>query len=133
VILADLAIVALVLLFAWVLGGVLLRLGGIAVALAGAVGVAASGNPNGVLVFAVGAALWLAGHWHWALRHGCFKSPLAGLLFGRWAPPMLNPTRSRAEGGVADPLEGTSWVRGSARGEVSRGVDRREADPGEGN
>lgn len=94
-ILVDLAILALALLFAWVLGGVLLRLGGIAVALAGAVGVAASGNPNGVLVLAIGAALWLAGHWHWALRHGCFKSPLAGFAFGRCAPAWLDPTRDQ--------------------------------------
>ena len=93
--LAELAILALVLLFAWVLGGVLLRLGGLAVALAGAAGVAVSGNPNGVLVFALGAALWLAGHWHWALRHGCFKSPLAGFAFGRCAPAWLDPTRGR--------------------------------------
>ena len=92
-ILADLAILALALLFAWVLGGVLLRLGGLALALASAVAVAVSGNPNGVLVFAIGAALWLVGHWHWALRHGSFKSPLADLLLGRCAPAWLDPTR----------------------------------------
>ena len=91
-ILASLAILALVLLYAWVLGGVLLRLGGFALALAGVAGVAASGNANGVLVFAIGAALWLAGHWHWALRHGCFKSPLAGFAFRRCAPAWLDPT-----------------------------------------
>jgi hypothetical protein len=96
VILADLAILALALLFAWVLGGVLLRLGGLALALASSVGVAVSGNPNGVLVFAIGTALWLAGHWHWALRHGYFKSLLAGFAFGRCAPAWLDPTRDRA-------------------------------------
>jgi hypothetical protein len=112
--LAELAILALVLLFAWVLGGVLLRLGGIAVALAGAAGVAVSGNPKGVLVFAIGAALWLAGHWHWALRHDRFKSPLAGLAFGRCAPAWLDPTRDQ------EPVEASERGRDEGGGRDER-------------
>jgi hypothetical protein len=80
-ILVDLAILALVLLFVWILGGLLLRIGGLTLALAGAATVALSGNANGLLVFAIGAALWLAGHWHYALRHGEYKSPLAPSSF----------------------------------------------------
>lgn len=92
-ILVDLAIVALGLLFVWVLGGLLLRLGGLILALGGAGLVALSGNANGILVFAIGAALWLAGHWLYALRHGQYKSPLADFLFYRCAPAWLDPTR----------------------------------------
>jgi hypothetical protein len=44
-----LAIVAPGLLFAWVLGGLLLRLCGLALALAGAGVIALSGNANGIL------------------------------------------------------------------------------------
>lgn len=95
-ILLDLAIVALAFLFVWVLGGLLLRLGGFILAVAGAVVIALTGNPNGILVFAIGAALWLAGHWHYALRHHEYKSPLAGYVFLRWAPAWLDPTRDWA-------------------------------------
>jgi len=28
----------------------------------------------------IGAALWLAGHWHYALRHDDYKSPAGSLL-----------------------------------------------------
>ncbi|HEX3563222.1 MAG TPA: hypothetical protein VHU24_10325 [Solirubrobacterales bacterium] len=89
----DLAIVALGLVCLWVFGGLLLRLSGLILSLAGAGVVALSGNANGILVFAIGAALWLAGHWLYALRHGQYKSPLAELLFCRCAPACLDPTR----------------------------------------
>jgi hypothetical protein len=89
----DLAIVALSLVCLWVFGGLLLRLSGLILSLAGAGVVALSGNANGIVVFAIGAALWLAGHWLYALRHGQYKSPLAELLFCRCAPACLDPTR----------------------------------------
>jgi hypothetical protein len=92
-ILVDLAIVVLGLLFAWVLAGLLLRLSGLILALAGASVIALSGNANGILVLAIGAALWLAGHWLYALRHGQYKSPLADFLLCRCAPAWLDPTR----------------------------------------
>ena len=38
---------------------------------------------DGIVVFAVDAALWLAGRWHYTLRHGHYKSPLAGFFFCR--------------------------------------------------
>ena len=93
-ILADLAFVALGLVAVWVVGGVLLRLSGIVLALGGIGLVALSGNANGLLVFAIGGALWLAGHWLYALRHDEYKSPLADLLFYRCAPAWLDPIRN---------------------------------------
>ena len=94
-ILADLAIVALVFLGAWVFGGLLLRLSGLALALAGAVVLATSGEANGILAFAIGALLWLAGHWLYAIRHLEYKSPLADFLFCRCVPDWLDPARDR--------------------------------------
>lgn len=75
--------VALGLLFAWFLGGVLLRLGGFVLAVAALVVLALTGDGNSIVVFAIGAVLWLMGHWHHALRHGDYKSPWATFLFCR--------------------------------------------------
>ena len=88
----PLAIAALGLLGAWLIGGLLLRLAGPLTVLAGTLGVVALGDAEG-LVAAIGVVLWLAGHWHYALRHQEYKSPLARLLFCRWAPAWLNPSR----------------------------------------
>lgn len=84
------------LLALWLLGGVLLRIGGLFLILAGSFGVGLQHNASGVLVLAIGALLWLAGHWHYALRHHEYKSPLAGYVFLRWAPAWLDPTRDWA-------------------------------------
>ncbi len=95
------------LLVLWLLGGVLLRIGGLLLALAGSFGVGLQHNASGVLVLAIGALLWLAGHWHYALRHHEYKSPLAGYVFMRWAPGWLDPTRDWAlpiaDGEAVDP------------------------------
>ena len=84
------------LLVLWLLGGVFLRIGGLLLVLAGGFGVGLQRDPNGILVLAIGALLWLAGHWHYALRHHEYKSPLAGYVFMRWAPGLLDPTRDWA-------------------------------------
>lgn len=76
----------------WLLGGILLRVGGLLLVIAGALGVALQRDPDGILVLAIGALLWLAGHWHYALRHHAYKSPLARYAFCRWAPEWLDPT-----------------------------------------
>lgn len=93
---AFIAISALVLLIAWVLGGLLLRVGGALLALAGLVGVAVSGDASGLPVSALGLVLWLAGHWQYALRHQELKSPLARQVFCRWTPAWLDPTHGWA-------------------------------------
>lgn len=80
------------LLASWLLGGVLLRIGGLLLALAGGFGLALQHDASGALVLVVGALLWLAGHWHHALRHQAYKSPLARHVFSRWAPAWADPT-----------------------------------------
>lgn len=76
----------------WLLGGVMLRIGGLLLVLAGGIGVGLQHDANGLLVLLIGALLWLAGHWHYALRHHEYKSPLAGYVFLSWAPAWLDPT-----------------------------------------
>jgi hypothetical protein len=71
----------LALICGWIFGGIALRLGGALIAVAGLLGLSLSGNPNGLLAFAIGVCLWLAGHLHFRLRHGAFKSALAERLF----------------------------------------------------
>ena len=73
-------VIGLALIGAWVFGGIVLRLAGGFLALAGLIGLGLSGNANGLLVFVLGACLWLAGHLNFRLRHGVFKSVLAERL-----------------------------------------------------
>jgi hypothetical protein len=89
---ATLGILILGALALWFLGGFVLRLVGLVIFIAGAAGVA-SGNTEGILVAALGALGWLAGHWHYALRHQEYKSPLARRLFFRRPLAWLDPTR----------------------------------------
>lgn len=43
----------------------------------GLIGLSLNGDACGILVFALGACLWLAGNLLFRLRHGAFKSALA--------------------------------------------------------
>ena len=54
----------------WIFGGIALRLGGALLVIAGAAGLAITGDASGLLLVALGAAAWSAGHLHYALRHG---------------------------------------------------------------
>lgn len=78
--LSVIGLLAPALFCAWTFGGIVLRLGGAVIALAGLLGMSLTGSASGVLVFALGACLWLAGHLHFRLRHGAFKSALAERL-----------------------------------------------------
>lgn len=72
-------------------GGLLLRLGGIATATTGLL-LAAARHPIGLLLAPLGVLLWTAGHWHYALRHHTYKSPLARRLFLDVLPTWADPT-----------------------------------------
>lgn len=80
-ILSILGTALLVALGFWIFGGFALRMGGALLVLAGAVGLASTGDANGLLLVALGAALWWAGHLHYALRRGAWKSAMAQRLF----------------------------------------------------
>ena len=78
--LSTVGILILALICAWAFGGIALRLGGSLIAFVGLAGLSLGGEASGILVFAFGACPWLAGHLHFRLRHGAFKSVLAERL-----------------------------------------------------
>lgn len=80
----------------WLLGGIVARLGGLLFVLAGTAGLALNPNAGAVLLIGMGALMWLLGHWHFAMRHHEYKSPLARYVFCRWGPAWLDPTRNWA-------------------------------------
>lgn len=66
----DIAIGLLVGLLAfWLLGGPLARLGSLMPVLTRAASLALDPRVGAAQLIAVGAAAWLAGHWHYASRH----------------------------------------------------------------
>jgi hypothetical protein len=77
----------------WIVGGVLLRAAGLIIAVLAALNLAIVGDPLVIPLFVVGFALWLVGHWHYALRHHGYKSPLARRIFCQVLPRRLDPTR----------------------------------------
>jgi hypothetical protein len=87
----TIALLALALISGWTLGGLLLRLGGLATVLLGLL--IALTHPAGLALAAVGGLGWLAGHWLYALRHHTYKSPLAPRLYLQVLPARLDPIR----------------------------------------
>ena len=65
----------------WLFGGLLARWTGALLVIAGSVGIASTGDANGFLLVALGAALWLAGHLLYRVRRGIWKSVLAERVF----------------------------------------------------
>lgn len=74
---ATIGVAILALLGFWMLGGVVARWGGALLVAAGAVGLATTGDGDGLVLVVAGAALWLIGHLHFWLRRDAFKSALA--------------------------------------------------------
>jgi len=64
----------------WLFGSLLARWAGALLVVAGSVGLASIGDPNGFLLVALGAALWLIGHCLYRMRRGAWKSALAECL-----------------------------------------------------
>lgn len=77
----------------WLFGGVFLRVVGIIFVIAGVVNLLTLGNPIALFMVVLGFVMWLAGHWHFALRHHDYKSPLARRIFLQVLPPRYDPTR----------------------------------------
>lgn len=71
----------------------LLRFGGLVVAIFGVLVLAVDHSLAGIILLAVGVLLSFAGHWHYALRHHVYKSPLAQRIFQQALPARLDPTR----------------------------------------
>ncbi|HEX3391581.1 MAG TPA: hypothetical protein VHS55_03370 [Solirubrobacteraceae bacterium] len=77
----------------WLLGGVVLRVGGALLAFGGLLCTAMTGSPSAALLTVLGALAWLAGHWLYAVRHHEYASPLARRIFNQALPRTLNATR----------------------------------------
>jgi hypothetical protein len=67
----------------WLIGGIALRWGGVAAVAFGFAVALGMEDASGILLVVAGSLLWLAGHLHYWLRHGGFKSGLAGAVLGR--------------------------------------------------
>jgi len=91
-IIVVLALAVLIALALWLVGSLALRIAGVILVLAGLVG-AATTSAAGLLIAALGALLWLAGHWLYAVRHHELPSPLARRLFTQTPLRRLDPTR----------------------------------------
>ena len=91
--LSLLATGVLVALGIWLLGGVVLRVGGVLMVAVGLLSTAATGSPSAALATVLGGLAWLAGHWLYGLRHHYFRSPLARRVFLEALPRGLDPTR----------------------------------------
>lgn len=63
--------------FAWLFGGLLARMAGALLVVAGSAGLASTGDADGLVLIALGALLWLAGHLLYRVRRGVWKSALA--------------------------------------------------------
>ena len=116
---ATLGTVAIALALAWALGGLALRAGGALVFWVGLIGLAATGDPQAIIVALAGALVWLAGQAHFALRHGAAKSPLARALLAalaalvRWLAHATGLLR--AAPGTRGPVEGTATTTSGAK------------------
>jgi hypothetical protein len=77
----------------WLLGGIVLRVGGLLLFIASLFAVAVGGSPVLLIVGVIGGLAWLAGHWLFALRHHDYSSPLARRIFLQVLPRRLDPTR----------------------------------------
>jgi hypothetical protein len=77
----------------WLLGGIVLRVGGILLVAGGLLSTAATGSALAALLTVLGGLAWLGGQWHYAVRNHCFSSPLARRVFLEALPRQLDPTR----------------------------------------
>jgi hypothetical protein len=82
---ATLGLVLMAVVGCWVFGGIVLRAGGLLIAATGFALLLAEGQLVGGPLMIAGLAIWLVGHWHYALRHGFFKSAVAERLLLRSA------------------------------------------------
>jgi hypothetical protein len=91
--LSLLATGVLVALGVWLLGGIVLRVGGVLLVAVGLLSTASTGSPSAALATVLGGLAWLAGHWLFAVRHHYFGSPLARRVFHEALPRQFDPTR----------------------------------------
>ena len=106
----------------WIFGGVVLRVVGALFAFVGVVSLVTLANPAALFMVVLGLVMWLAGHWHFALRHHEYKSPMARRVFLQVLPPRYDPTRHWgtpvAPGEMADEVTETATTDRPESGEL---------------
>ena len=91
--LSLLATGVLVALGVWLLGGIVLRVGGVLMVAVGLLSTTVTGSPSAAPLTLLGMVAWLCGQWLYGARHHCFRSPLARRVFYEALPRQLDPTR----------------------------------------
>jgi hypothetical protein len=91
--LSVLATGVLIALGTWLLGGAVLRVGGVLLAAVGLLSTAVTGSLSAALLAVIGALAWLVGQWAYGARHHYFRSPLARRVFLQVLPRRFDPTR----------------------------------------
>jgi hypothetical protein len=104
----------------WIFGGVVLRVVGIFFVVAGAISLLLMGDAVALFMVVLGFVMWLAGHWHFALRHHEYKSPLARRIFLQVLPPRYDPTRNWV-------APGASEIPGEKQGDPGAGMPDHQA------
>jgi len=111
----------------WLVGGLLARWTGVLLVVVGAAGLASTGDANGFLLAALGAALWLAGHLLYRVRRGIWKSLPAERVFVA-ATAVWRKMMVRSTGGTSRrmPRELTEHELRNQSAEIMRALDRGE-------
>lgn len=91
--LGFLALLALVVIAAWLFGSFVLRVVGLFFVVGGLLTTVVAGRPGVLPMVLIGGVLWLAGHWVHAYRHHTYLSPLAERIFLQVLPRRFDPTR----------------------------------------
>jgi hypothetical protein len=78
---SAIGVAILVLAGIWLFGSLLARWAGPLLVVAGSVGLASTGDANGLLLIVLGTVLWLGGHLLYRMRRGVWKSALAERLW----------------------------------------------------
>ena len=143
--LSLLATGVLVALGFWLLGGVVLRVGGVLLVAVGLLSTAATGSPSAALLTVLGGLAWLGGQWLFGRAtttsarrsRGAYstrRSPGSLTPRGDGASPMCRRSGGRAKGVVvAHKNEQQAPGRGSGScAQAKRGMRRQQAIPQEG-
>lgn len=111
----------------WLFGSLLARWTGVLLVIAGSVGIASTGDANGLPLVALGTLLWLAGHLLYRARRGIWKSLPAERVFVA-ATAVWRKMIVRSTGGTSRrmPRELTEHELRNQSAEIMRALDRGE-------
>ncbi len=92
---SAIGVAILVVVGIWLFGSLLARWAGALLVVAGSVGLASTGDANGLPLVALGALLWLMGHLFYRVRRGIWKSALVECV---WLAVLTQHSEDRQRG-----------------------------------